>query len=116
MLQVTGKTNSVNAYNVADLDLSHELSDYETSSIIAGFSIDNQSKTDQRFFTFSDSLDPTEQTLKKGKKGDDYDGDYILFDSLKNGYKPALSGKLKSSGKYKFSRKGNDILFGGIGG
>lgn len=112
MLKTTSKTKkdsfSIRFDDLDDNSLS-ELSSDESSEIMGGFTVNNDSGSTRAFYTLAGTVDPQRQVLQPGQSAS-YSGEYILYNSSKTVYEPTLSSKIGSTETASFRLEGDRVV------
>ncbi len=87
-----------------------ELSSEQSSNIVGGFTLKNNTEAPRIFYNFGDKLPLQQQTLQPGETGT-YAGEYLLYNSslAKPGIKPAVF-KADPSGSFSLNQSGTQII------
>ncbi|MBE9256156.1 MULTISPECIES: hypothetical protein [Aphanizomenonaceae] len=84
-----------------------ELTAEESSSIVGGFTIRNDSGGTRRFYNLGANVPAQVQTLQPNTEGT-YDGEYIIYNTSKTGFEPVLV-KVDPTKTASFRQEGNGI-------
>ncbi len=112
MLEKTCSKNTIYFLNDSVEDLLEELSCNETSVLVGGFRITNNTDRTQTFYPFSSTV-PLERNVLQPGSSKDTSGNYILFNSSRNSYVPKLQ-EVDPTGQYQFGTQGNQTFVSGI--
>ncbi|MTJ30520.1 hypothetical protein [Aphanizomenon sp. UHCC 0183] len=84
-----------------------ELTAEESSSIVGGLTIRNDSGGTRRFYNLGANVPAQLQTLQPSTEGT-YDGEYIIYNTSKTGFEPVLV-KVDPTKTASFRQEGNGI-------
>ncbi|MEA5624713.1 hypothetical protein [Nostoc sp. UHCC 0251] len=105
----TGKDSFSIKFDDLDDNSLCELSSDEASEITGGFTASNDTNATRVFYNFGPNDVPERQALQPGEIAD-FDGSYILYNSSRTRFVPALSGRLDPDDFASFRQEGNRIV------